>query len=69
MTITEVLDEIADMHASVKPTRESITGWYDWLSAIRDEQVFVAGRELCVRLLDIQLAHLVMMLVSLSVDL
>ena len=69
MTIDEILNEVDDMKWSVEPTRESITGWYDWLSTIRDEQEFVAGRELYVRILDIQLGHLVLMLVSLSVSL
>jgi hypothetical protein len=57
------------MKRSVEPTLVSITGWYDWLSAIRDEQEFVKGRELYVRLLEIQLNRLVLMLVSLSVSL
>ena len=68
MTMDEILKEIDDMKRSVEPTRESINGWYDWLSAVRDEQEFVAGRELYVRVLDIQLVHLVLMLVSLSVS-
>lgn len=69
MTIKQILEEINDMKRSVEPTRESITAWYDWLSAIRDEQEFVKGCELWVRVLDIQLGHLVLMLVGLSVTL
>jgi hypothetical protein len=65
--IKQILDEIDDMRRSVEPTRESITAWYDWLSAIRDEQEFVPGLDLYVRVLDIQLGHLVLMLVGLSV--
>ncbi len=68
MTIQQILDEINDMKRSLEPTRESITAWYDWLSVIRDEQEFVAGRELYVRVLDINLGHLVLMLVGLSVS-
>ena len=67
IAVQQILDEINDMKRSLEPTRESITAWYDWLSAIRDEQEFVAGRELYVRVLDINLGHLVLMLVSLSV--
>jgi hypothetical protein len=67
--IKQILEEINDMKRSVEPTRESITAWYDWLSAIRDEQEFVKGCELRVRVLDIQLGHLVLMLVGLSVTL
>lgn len=68
MTIQQILDEINDMKRSLEPTRESITAWYDWLSVIRDEQEFVEGRELYVRVLDINLGHLVLMLVLLSVS-
>jgi hypothetical protein len=68
-TTDQILNEIDDMKRSVEPTLVSITGWYDWLSAIRDEQEFVKGRELYVRLLEIQLNRLVLMLVSLSVSL
>ncbi len=69
MKIAQILDEIDDMKRSVEPTRESITSWYDWLSVIRDEQEFVEGRELYVRVLDIQLGHLILILVGLSVSL
>ena len=55
MTIdVNVMEEIDDMQASVEPTRESITGWYDWLSVIRDELAFEAAR--CTYGLDSQLA-------------
>lgn len=69
MKMTEILNELADMRRSVQPTRESITEWYDWISVMRDELVFVPGRmaEIQVRYLDEQLGKLVLMLVSLSV--
>jgi hypothetical protein len=67
MSAKQILIEIGDMQRTVEPTRESITGWYDWLSAIRDEQEFVKGRGWAVRYLDHQLGELVLMLVGLSV--
>ena len=67
MSVKQILIEVSDMQRMVEPTRESITAWYDWLSAIRDEQEFVKGREWAVRYLDHQLGHLVLMLVGLSV--
>jgi hypothetical protein len=68
MTIDAVMDEVADMQASVETTRENISAWYDWLSAIRDEQTFVKGREGIVRYLDSELGELVLMLVAISVS-